>query len=468
MTKQDWAHPRGCATRVLLYALLVVPASGQAQVLSLKEAIGRTLSEYPLIRQRQAEIENSEAGVTLAKDQRLPSLTLQEQWTAGTNNSVNSAYFGMGIVPSTVGGVATTNVWQANSGNVATTFLQWNVYRFGYYNALERQALTDLEATRTGLDRDKYLLTMEVAGLYLDALKKARLVEVERDNVSRNEAILVAIRAIAAGGLRPGVDSVTAAAQFADALLAFEQAQSDLTSDKIALSRFTGLDTAGVTPDTLLPEHLQTVSAGLLQPVENVPVTHPLLAGYQARYRATVAENKTIAREYLPTVGLEAAGWSRSSSVGPDGAYGDFADGFGYQRYSYLVGLSITYNVFDIKKRHDRLKAGGFAAEASKDALADEQLALDKDIQLASASYATAVRQLQDLRVQRAAALEAYGQQLALYKGGMATLIDVTNALYVLRRSETSYVITQDQLLQLLSVKAGLGNRLDAFIDNLN
>lgn len=466
MNETLWVRPHRRAVYVLLHLLLVVPLGASAQILSLSDAIRLATDHYPLLRERGQQVEAGKAHVQTINDNRLPALNLQEQWTLGTNNAFDGAYFGMGIVPSTTGGVASANSGQVNAGNISTAYLQWNFYNFGYYSALERQARSELATDRAALERDRYVLTMQVISLYLDILKKARLLTVEADNVGRNAAIFNAIRATVAGGLRPGVDSVTAAAAYADARFSYLGILDDLSRDKISLSVYTGLDTGRIQPDTTALDRMLSQGDYINVAADSIPISHPLLDVYQKQYEAAMAENRSLSREYLPKVGLEAAAWTRSSSIDAAGNYGELADGWGYQRQNYLFGLSVTYNLFDIKKRHDRLKEGDFQARASQEAIQDERLRLDNTLQQAEASYATVLRQLTELRVQRQAAAQAYGQQLALYQGGLSTLIDVTNALYVLRSSETNYVVRQDELLQILYTKAGLSNQLDVFLQH--
>jgi len=85
-------------------------------------------------------------------------------------------------------------------------------------------------------------------------------------------------------------------------------------------------------------------------------------------------------------------------------------------------------------------------------------------VQQANAAYNTTLAKLKELPAQLDAARIAYGQQMALYRSGLNTMIDVTNAEYTLAQAETSYAITQNDLLQLLYIRAGLGGQLNNFI----
>ena len=77
----------------------------------------------------------------------------------------------------------------------------------------------------------------------------------------------------------------------------------------------------------------------------------------------------------------------------------------------------------------------------------------------ANSTYKTTLEKLKEIPVQLYSARQAYVQQTALYRAGLNTLIDVTNAQYVLLQAETNYVIMQDELLQVLYVRAGLGGQ---------
>ena len=87
-------------------------------------------------------------------------------------------------------------------------------------------------------------------------------------------------------------------------------------------------------------------------------------------------------------------------------------------------------------------------------------------MQQATSAYSTTVEKLKELPMQLQSAEQAYGQQMALYRSGLNTLIDVTNAQYALLQAQTNYVVTQNDLLRLLYIKAGLSSQLDIFLQN--
>jgi adhesin transport system outer membrane protein len=438
-----------------------------AQTLNMYDAVSKTIANYPLLQERNREVAASSAHVSSVTDNRLPSLVLQDQLTAGTNNGVTGSYFPLGIMPSTSGGISNINNSTVNSGNMAIGYLQWQFYNFGYYNAQKKEALAALGVSQSQLNSDKYTLTENIISLYLDWLKKYRLYQIENENVHRAGTILNAIRATVNSGLKPGVDSATASASYADARIAYLQALDAYNNDEIALTTYTGINVSDIYPDTAIIEKI--FQSNLLQAnlSDSISSTHPLLDVYKQQYEEQLAANNTIAKKYLPKVGLDAAGWMRGSSISPDGVYdNNLSDGLPYSRYNYLFGLTLTYNLFDLKHRQDDLREGNYEAQARQSALQTQQLNLTKLLQQANSSYIVTTEKLTELPVQLHSAQQAYGQQLALYKAGLNTLIDVTNAEYVLRQTETNYVVAQDELLQLLYIRAGLSNQLDTFLQN--
>jgi len=462
----NYKYRRLNVCRNLFLILLFAPFTGICQTLNLYDAVNSAVTNYPLLQQRQAEISAGKAHITTVNGNRLPSFILQDQLNMGTNNGLQGAYFSLGVVPSTSGSSSSVaENTNPNPGNVAISFLQWEFYNFGYYNAQKRSAQAQLAVNEANFSSDKYLLTEQVVSLYLDWLKKYRLLQIQDENVQRARVILTAIRATVLSGLKPGVDSSTASAAYSDAHIAYLQAEDEYNYDKIALATYTGVNTGNAIPDTSIvkPSLLQY----MVPQTDSVPEGHPLLNVYEKQYEQQLADNRMISKKYLPKMAFDGATWLRSSDISYSGVYPEnLTDGFPYSKYNYLFGLTLTYNLFDLKHQHDQRAEGNFEAQAKQSALQTQQLMLDKMMQQANATYATTIEKLKELPVQLYSARQAYGQQMALYKSGLNTLIEVTNAQYVLLQAESNYVITQDELLQLLYIRAGLAGQSDIFLQN--
>src|ERR1043165_5655596 len=96
--------------KAFMYVFLCVAGSCMSgianaqQPLSLSHAVDLALVHYPSIQSRQALVSAGKAVVEDTRHAWLPALRLHEQLDAGTDNSLNSAYFPMGIIPSASGG----------------------------------------------------------------------------------------------------------------------------------------------------------------------------------------------------------------------------------------------------------------------------------------------------------------------------------------------------------------------------
>jgi outer membrane protein, adhesin transport system len=197
----------------------------------------------------------------------------------------------------------------------------------------------------------------------------------------------------------------------------------------------------------------------------SVATGHPLLEVYQKQYEQQLADINAISKKYLPHFGLEGVAFIRNSGISYAGDYpADPFYGMPYSKYNYLFGATLTYNLFDLKHRQNEMTEGKYLAQAKQNALQTQQLTLNEMLQQANSAYATTQEKLNEIPIELYSARQAYGQQLALYRSGLNTLIDLTNAEYVLLQAETNYVIMQDELLQVLYIRAGLGGQLDNFL----
>lgn len=464
MIKNFFRHQGAWCTCFLVIYFL--PSSGSAQTLNLYDAVNKAATNYPLLQQRQAEVSAGRAHIKTVNGNRLPSLILQEQADLGTDNALQGAYFSLGIVASTPGSYTATRN-NPNLGNLAISFLKWEFYTFGYYNAQKKEAYAQLAVNEANLKGDLYLLTQQVVFLYLDWLKKYRLLQIENENMQRAQLVLNAIRAIVVNGLKPGVDSATANAAYADARLSYLTALDNFNYDKITIVAFTGINTENLVPDTSVISALVLRQAEQLQPSDNIIANHPLLDVYQKQYELQLADNNTISKKYRPRFGLDAATWLRNSGISPSGAYPDnLSTGMPYSRYNYLFGVTLSYNVFDLRHRRDELTEGKYLADSRKLGVQTEQLTLNRMLQQANATYVLTLEKLKAIPVQLYSARQAYEQQLALYRSGLNTLIEVTNAQYALLQAETNYVFAQDELLQLIYIRAGLSGQTENFLQN--
>lgn len=436
-----------------------------ADSLSLRQAVELALSNYPAVKAKQALVKAGQASVTDVKHNWYPALKLHEQIDAGTDNSIYGSYFSMGLIPSTSGGIRSENNPALMSGNIAMATMQWEIYNFGAYGSQQAAARQDLHVNKADLGNTNNQLTLTVIRDYLELLRLNELKQIQTDNIRRNAEMARAVTAIVLHGLKPGVDSAIAAAELSKARLNLLEVSNRFDQVRIELAAFTGLDTARVKPRIDSSADLPM----LLHP-DTVGVTdqHPLLEYYHALYQRQQAQEQVVRKQQLPKVNLMAAGWMRGSS----GSFNDMYDknllsGLGYSRYNYLLGLGITWNVTDLKHTREKL-----AVQQQKSAAAEQELETSRTVlhsmyQQAQADILTAQAKLKELPLQLQAAQAAARQQMSLYRHGLTSIIEVTNALFVLNRAETDLVQAHDEAWKALFRAAYADNNLQQLVNNL-
>ncbi|WP_343674716.1 TolC family protein [Chitinophaga sp.] len=456
------------AKRCAALLCLLAGISGHcfAQTLPLKQAIDMTLQHYPALKVKNTIANAATAHTTDVKHEWWPNLKLVEEATVGTDNGVYGSYFPMSIIPSTSGGIRDANSLQAVSGNIGMAQLQWEVYNFGLYKvrrdeARQQQQVAGADAGITAND-----LTVSVIQDYLSMLEYYNLMRIQADNIERTRSVSKAVTSIVLHGLKPGVDSAIAAAELSKARLNYIDFQNGYNKVRMHLASLTGLDSAMIMPDTLYDKGLRQL---LLAQSDTATVeqTHPALVYYNALLQQNKIHELVIRKTAMPKVTLMAAGWARGSSINSNDTYNSLAGGFGYSRYNYLAGVGITYNVADIFHTKDKMREQYVRTRAAASQLEASHTLLDNQLNQARVNIHTALDKLNEMPAQLNAARAAAAQKMALYRGGLTNIIDVTNALYVLNRAENDLIQTRHDAWQSLFMEAFATNSIQALVQQL-
>ena len=125
--------------------------------------------------------------------------------------------------------------------------------------------------------------------------------------------------------------------------------------------------------------------------------------------------------------------------------------------------MGINWNLTSIARIHKKISAQRYTNDALREEyqttaaqFVSQMDAADVKIRLAQQSDIEAPRQV-------SAAQQAYNQKMAMYKNGLATLVDVTQTLYTLNRAETDREIVHINLWQSLLLKAAAAGDFDIF-----
>ena len=453
----------GCCMLLFFLTLYAQPK----EPVRLQTIVALAVKNYPSIQARQADVDAAAAFVTETKNAWLPSVKLNEQIDAGSDNSLTSAYFPMGIVPSASGGRRPDNVSQVAVGNIGTVFGQWEVYNFGGYAARTQEALAALQAGKAGLGVEQYRIQSAALQYYLDLLKYQSLAAVQMLNIQRTDTIKRAIQAYINSGLRAGVDSSVAEAELSKARLTYLDLLNGLHQVKNQLSALTGLDTAAIIADSSINAVLRPLLSGRM--VAGTPAAlHPVLNYFNAVYQDQLAKQDVIRKSNLPKIHLLAAGWMRGSSISPDDVYNkNLLSGLSYSRFNYLSGISVTYDLFDLKRTRYRLNEQKYLSQAAYQNFNEQKILLNSSLNEAGINLQTAAGKLKEIPIQQASARAAYEQKLAMYNAGLTNIVDLTNALYLLNRAETDAILATDAAWKALVQQAYASNTINQLLSTL-
>ncbi|HEY4335677.1 MAG TPA: TolC family protein [Puia sp.] len=439
----------------------------QSKKYSLKDFIDSAQHHLPVLLQKQALVEAAKAGVTDARHAFLPTSYIGDEVTAGTDNSIPGSYISFGIIPSSSSGVRSSNLYQSAIGNIGFFYNQYELLDFGLKKATVRNARAYLSVTQADRDREVYLIKWQVAKLYLDILKSEFQLAIDQQNASRYDTIFTVIRAVTESGIKPGADSSLAKAELSKARTTYNQTFGQIRQLQQQLAYLSGLPADEIAIDT---SHTRSYLSAL-SIIGNQPAgggANPLIDFFDKEKALYLQRVDLVKKSYLPRVMLNGVGWARGSSIDYTDNYKSSAvSGLGYQRFNYLAGLTLEYDLFNIVHRRDKERIALSNAEASGYGLQQQQLSLQNVGNKADEAIRTATKNLVEIPVQIGAAEDAFNQKTAQYKAGIINLVDLTNTSFVLYRSQSDYVQTlSDWLLANLDKYSATG-ALDQFIQSI-
>lgn len=431
----------------------------------LEDSAGKHL---PLLMQKKALADAAKAGITDARHAFLPSSIIGDEVTAGTDNSIPGSYISFGIIPSSSSGVRPSNIYQSALGNIAFLYNQYELLDFGLKKSTVRQAEAYANLSQADLEKERYLVKWEIGKLYLEILKNQFQLGIDRENISRYETVYSVIRAVTLSGIKPGADSSLARAELSKTRITFNQTQGQIAQLQQQLAYLTGIPASAISIDTSRTESYQSVLGTLAHINDGATAANPI-TDYYARQKALYVQTEDLLKKsYLPKVYLNGVAWARGSSIDyTDNYKSDIASGLGYQRFNYMGGLTLQYNLFNGIHRRDKETIARNQVLASDYGLQQQQQSLLNVSNKADEAISTAVRNLLEIPVQIKSARDAFDQKTAQYKAGIINLVDLTNASFVLYRSQSDYVQTlSDWLLANLDKSASSGS-LDLFIQSI-
>ena len=437
-------------------------------VVGLKIAIDSALQNYPELQSKQMQIESAHASLSDASDQELPSLTFSDQVDIGTDNGLGGSYFPMGIIPSTSGGIRSSNNSNTFSGTIGVAYLQHELYNFGLNGARTESANSLIDFSTSDYDQASYVLQFHVAQLYFELLRYRLLVAIQQKNIDRYQVLYGFIKAYTSSGIKPSVDSSIARAEISTANIQYIQTAETFNKLKSEFLYFTGLRVNDFDIDTTL-YHLPDLSINRLEQNisrDSIDAGNPVLAYYNSRWKYALSQENVTSKSYLPKIYLVGSAWIRGSSISQSDVFGNVSTGFDYSRSNYMAGLALTYNIIDLVHKSDRTAIQHYQSEALHEDVLQQQFLLKNQLQQANIAIQSATEREKEIPIQLKAAQDAFAQKSAQYDAGLANITDLTDATYLLYKAETDEAELLPNLLDALLEKSAANNTLNTFLAN--
>jgi len=261
------------------------------------------------------------------------------------------------------------------------------------------------------------------------------------------------------------VDTSLAEAELSKARLNYIEVNNQLKHVQLQLSAVTGVPYQAIIPDSTVEVALINQPAAYLFPMDTL--NHPLINYYKSVYQNSLQREDLVKKQYNPKILLEAATWDRGSSINANDQYNSLSTGYGFQRSDYLVGLGISYNLFDLRRRQLKLRTQRANTDYDAKKLQEQQELLSISANQADVEMQTALDRLKEIPNQLNAANASYSQQLSLYRNGLSNIIDLDAALNILYRAETDYMQAKYDYANALFQKAITENQVNSILNLL-
>ena len=438
------------------------------QPLSLQQLLNAMQGNYELLKREGSLVQANQAAVKATKYNRLPRLNLMLQGTVNSVNNVAGPYQGYGIIPSGGSGVRAESDLNAASGGSAAAGLNWEATNFGKFKAQENLAKSDLQVQMNTLASTQYDLEKYASGWYVELIHQYQLQAVQLDNVNRLQQLKNTIGALCKNGLRPGIDSSVAAAALSKSLIGLYEIQKNIAQTRVQLSNLTGLAVNQLNPDTGAVERINTNGVDFVFGAAIDTVHHPYINLYSSIYDQSKARFKLEKNSYFPKLFVDADAWGRGSSLSNADVYNaDLLQGYEVNRFNYLVGLTLSYDIFNIA--HQKLNSAiyRFQSDAALHQLQNEKNNLSTEAQQAQLEKDFQFNRLIETKHQLDEASEAYNQQLSLYNNGLSSIIDLNTAQDYYLQAQKDFIDAKVGLMKSVIDYSLVTNSFTALVQTL-
>ena len=459
----------------LFWVLAAVIWAGpvNAQVLTMRQAVQNALNNYGTIRAKANYAKASAANVKEARREYLPDINFSVSQDFGTVASNYGPYAAYKASPvSSSGPVLATQNWNAAFGALYLTGVNWDFFQFGKYKEKTAVAQQTLTRDLSDLDQERFEQSIRVSAAFLNLIAAQKLIVSQQKNLDRAVAFQTVATARAKSGLNPGVDSSLANAEVSSARIALTNAIENEQEQANALAQLMQVAAPDSNNFSLDSAFVMRVPASLgnqpAQPLNN----HPLLKYFQNRVAVSDEQANYLKTLQYPTFSLFGMGQDRGTGFynnygasNPNAYTQNYLKGVSFNTANYLIGVGVSWNLTTPIRLHEQIVAQKYTSAGLQEEYGLISQELKAQTVLAQSRIRNAIANYQEAPVQVKAASDAYLQKETLYKNGLATIVDVTTAAFILNQAETQRDVIDTNVWQALLFKAASTGDFALFIN---
>ncbi len=457
---------------IFVIAFLALPKNSNAQELmhlTLPEAIEAGIKNYPSVKVKVNYVAAARSLTRNARAEYLPNVIASAQNNYGTINGQFGPGAPIGVLGvASSGPVTSQQNWNAAFGALYIISTTWEAFTFGRVKSRIQQGVAQEKQNTADLEQEMFVHRVRVSSSYLNLLIAQQLVESAKSNLERTQTIQQTVRARTSSGLNAGVDSTLANAEVSRAKLSLLDFVTNEQTVQRQLAEFLGISTSeAFSPDTTLFMRVP----GIVNTPSSVN-QNPQLAFYRTRIENANQVAKAIQKSIMPGVTLfgvyQARGSGFNYSYNPEvsNSYSrGYSDGTNPSRYNYVAGISLTWNLTSPVKIRQQVNAQRFIATGYQNEYELLRNQLQNQLILSEQKIANTMQSAREVPVQYKAASDAYKQKSVLYKNGLATMVDLQQAMYVLNRAEIDRSVAYVNVWLALLQKAAASGDFNMFIN---
>ena len=440
----------------------------QQKILTLKEAVQTSLQNYGTIKAKANYAQASAATLKETKREYLPDLNLSGQNDFGSVNSQYGPSYGFrGFAVSSSGPILSAQNWTGAFGGLYLANLNWDFFAFGKSKEKIKVASKQLTLDQSDVVQEQFQQEVRVSSAYLNLLASQQLTRSQQNNLQRAIALRNVVVARAKSGLNPGVDSSLANAEVASAQIALVNAQDVVQQQGNQLAQYLTVNPVDFVLDSVF---LSKIPRSLDTAVNLNLSNHPVLQYYQNRINISTERERYLHTFNYPTFSLFSIFQSKGSgfntyTLNQVESTQNYFSGVNPTRSNYLFGVGVSWNLTSPLRVHEQVKSQQFTSEGLRNEYSVMDQQLTDQLILSKTRIENALKNSQQAPIGLKAASDAYLQKTVLYRNGLATIVDVTQALYTLNRAETDRDIANNNVWQALLYKAAASGNFGLFIN---